>query len=89
MNIENECQDARQEYEKQRRSGQLRHPLIGSGKWSGAGPDVDNLETALLNDELLDGADNIAEDAGGDLTQVEGDGQSDQRPCKLSKLLCF
>jgi hypothetical protein len=56
MNVENECQDARDEYSKQRRAG-MASSLLGGANIEGFSGDLDSLGSALENDTLLDSMD--------------------------------
>jgi hypothetical protein len=62
MNVENECKDARNAYNERRRSGQKDNALLEGFIIDDLSTNIDNLETAILNDSRLDKANNEDED---------------------------
>ena len=54
MNIENECKDARDEYNKQKRNGNAMNSMLDDVIHESPGGDIDSLDTAVMNDNRLD-----------------------------------
>jgi hypothetical protein len=54
MNIENECKDARDEYNKQKKSGNAMNSMLDDVIHESPGGVIDSLDTAVMNDNRLD-----------------------------------
>ncbi|KAJ6517155.1 hypothetical protein DFH09DRAFT_940463, partial [Mycena vulgaris] len=52
LNVENECKDARDEHDKLRRAGKAQS-LLGGAEFDLPVQDIESLQNALMNDELL------------------------------------
>ena len=83
MNVENECQDARDEHSRQRRAGET-GSLLGRANVAGFGGDILSLGNALENDALLDRDSDDGLDDAEDPTPKDKD---TARECELSTLL--